>query len=416
MSLKPNSSQMNSLSAAAAAAAEQPSLEWPRRLLDAYSSDHRDLPWRRTRDPYAIYVSEIMLQQTQVQTVIPYYERFLARYPDTAALAAADPDELHKYWEGLGYYARVRQMQQACVQIVAAHGGRLPDDPLLLRRLPGIGDYTVGALRSIAFGHAEPAVDGNVVRVIARLYARPFVHGSVADRAQAAKLLQPLIPTDRPGDFNQALMELGARVCTPARPRCPDCPLQPDCQAFRLGCTASLPLKQERKPVAGEELTLVALKIGPRYLVRRQTGTLLKGLYQFELLTGRLDSAAVSAWVREWLPPGWQYALTPLPARSHRFTHRLWQLNGYLCDIAVPAGTDPAWAAETIRAIFPPASTSTDTPTDTPAGTSTGISTDVPILVSGSELAALPFSTALAAYRADVLAAERSSDGSTAGA
>ncbi len=314
--------------------------------------------------------------------MIPYYERFLARFPDAAALAAADPDELHKYWEGLGYYARARQMQKAAAQIVTCHGGRLPDDPGLLRELPGIGAYTVGAIRSIAFGHAEPAVDGNVVRVIARLYALPLVQGAIADRERVAALVQPLIPPEAPGDFNQALMDLGARICTPARPRCADCPVQSDCRALHEGQAESLPLKQPRKTVPEEEWTVVVLKAGDRFHVQRRSGSLLKGLYQFDLLPGRLDAAAVSTWLLPRLAPGATFTLEPLPDRIHRFTHRLWRLGGFACAVTwLQLPGDPA--GDLLL----------------PAGADGGS------LVTASELAALPFPTALSAYRSDVLAA-----------
>ena len=396
-------------------AVDLPSPDWTRRLLAAYQAAHRDLPWRHTRDPYAIYISEIMLQQTQVQTVIPYYERFLARFPDPEALAAADPDELHKSWEGLGYYARARQMQKSAAQMVSCHAGRLPDDPALLRQLPGIGAYTVGAIRSIAFGHAEPAVDGNVVRVISRLYALPLVQGSVPDRERVTVLLQPQIPTDQPGDFNQALMELGALVCTPDRPRCPDCPIRSDCQAFAQGCAGSLPIKQTRKPVPEEPLTVVALQLGDRYHVQRRSGSLLKGLYQFDLLPGRMDKQSVANWAAGVLPPTWPFTLEPLPDRTHRFTHRLWRLSGFVCHVTIPEGTDADVVLRALRALEvrndsgqAPADASGQAPADASGQVSADASGQA--LVAASALAALPFPTALAAYRSDVLSSGSGSE------
>jgi len=191
-----------------------------RALLDWYRANRRDLPWRRTRDPYAIWISETMLQQTRVETVIPYYERFLERFPDVAALADAESDDVLGAWAGLGYYSRARNLQAAARQIAERHGGRVPDDVEALRALPGIGRYTAGALASIAFDRPEPIVDGNVARVLARVKG---IREDVKQPAVVKRLWEEAARLARgpaPGDLNQALMELGATVCVPGEPRC----------------------------------------------------------------------------------------------------------------------------------------------------------------------------------------------------
>ncbi len=357
---------------------QEPASDWPERLLAHYRTRSRDLPWRRTTDPYAIYVSEIMLQQTQVQTVIPYYERFLARFPNLDSLASADPDEVHKLWEGLGYYARVRQMQEAARQIVAHVGSQMPSDPETLQKLPGIGAYTAGAIASIAFGRPVAAVDGNVVRVMSRLYGMSLTQGSVADRGRVAAMIEPLIPPRAPGDFNQSLMELGALICTPVAPRCPSCPLQVDCVAFQSERVHDLPLKPQKKTVVEEPYTVVIVKAGSLLRIQRREQGLLKGLYQFDLLPGRLDSRAVIDWLESeiGIANAQKMAISALPDRIHRFTHRLWHLSGYLVSLE-QAQESPA----------PPA-----------PDPDTGIT-----WVTESDLMRLPFPTALAAYRMDAV-------------
>ncbi|MFN8454597.1 MAG: A/G-specific adenine glycosylase, partial [Anaerolineae bacterium] len=212
-------------------------------LLTWYHHNRRDLPWRGETDPYRIWISEVMLQQTQVTTVIPYYYRFLQRFPTLADLAAASLPEVLKVWEGLGYYARARNLHRAAVEIVAKYGGRLPHTYAELRRLPGFGDYTAGAIVSIAFGQAVPALDGNVKRVLARLLAwqEEVTRGPAARRLRdfAAELVDP----QAPGDWTQAVMELGAVICVPQNPKCLLCPVNELCQARRQGLERILPVK-----------------------------------------------------------------------------------------------------------------------------------------------------------------------------
>jgi A/G-specific adenine glycosylase len=253
------------------------------KLLDWYDRHRRDLPWRDEPDPYRIWVSEVMLQQTQVTTVLPYYRRFLRRFPTLADLAAAGLDDVLKAWEGLGYYARARHLHAAARQVMAENEGRLPESYAGLRRLPGFGDYTAGAVASIAFGQRVPAVDGNVKRVLARLFA---VTGDVTQGATARRLramAAELVPADRPGDFNQALMELGATLCTPASPRCLLCPVNAECQALAQGIHESLPLKTPRPERPHYDVTAAVIRRDDGHLLiaQRNPEAMLGGLWEF---------------------------------------------------------------------------------------------------------------------------------------
>ena len=227
-----------------------------RRLLAWFDQYRRDLPWRRCRDPYRIWVSEIMLQQTQVTTVIPYYNRFLARFPTVTALAAAGEQEVLRHWEGLGYYRRALNLHQAAQQLVGTHAGRLPDDPGLWRQLPGIGRYMLGAILSQAFDRRLPIVEANSVRVLCRLFGIADDPRQSATRKRLWQLAQTLLPVVRVGDFNQALMELGALVCTAAAPACNECPVFGHCAAAQQGRQDQLPLRCAAK--AAEEVHEVA--------------------------------------------------------------------------------------------------------------------------------------------------------------
>ena len=218
-----------------------------RSVLSWYDAGHRDLPWRRTKDAYRIWVSEIMLQQTRAETVVSYYERFLARYPDVRALADAPEEELLKAWEGLGYYSRARLLQKAARAIVSQYGGELPADLQKLRALPGVGDYTSGAIASIAFGIPAAAVDGNVERVICRYFAISEEMGSPKSRRMIHELAQSLVPPDRPGAFANAMMEMGATMCTPKSPSCLLCPVRAGCKGYAQGMAERLPVKPKKK-------------------------------------------------------------------------------------------------------------------------------------------------------------------------
>lgn len=223
------------------------------RLLPWFDRHRRDLPWRRTSDPWAIWVSEVMLQQTRVEAVREPFVRFLERFPTPVAFAQASDDELLSAWRGLGYYRRARLLRDGARAVVAAHGGVVPGDPEALGDLPGVGDYTRGAVASIAFGHAEPAIDGNVERVTARHLGLTDDVGTAPARRRIRATVTGWLDRTRPGDFNQALMELGAVVCTPTSPACERCPVAADCAARRLGLSDQLPNK--KPPRAAIEVT-----------------------------------------------------------------------------------------------------------------------------------------------------------------
>ncbi len=261
-----------------------------RRLLSWYKRSRRDLPWRRTDDPYRIWLSEAMLQQTRVETVIPYYERFCERFPTVEALAAADEQDVLREWAGLGYYARARNLRRAAQIVVAEHGGRVPSDADALSALPGVGPYTVGALRSIAFAQPAAIVDGNVTRVISRLFAEPHL-----PTASVWKIAAQLVPGKEPGLFNQGLMELGATLCTPRQARCCSCPLRDDCAAGALGTPEKFPAPRTkpRVPEVNAICGLLRRRDGALLMMRRPARGLLGGLWEMPSVLGEDPRALV---------------------------------------------------------------------------------------------------------------------------
>ena len=212
-----------------------------RALLTWYAKHRRELPWRKGQDPYAVWVSEMMLQQTQVSTVIPYFQSWMRRFPNVTALAEAEESDVLHAWQGLGYYSRARNLRRAAQEMLRVHDGRVPDRISELLALPGIGPYSAGAIASIAYGHPEPLVDGNVIRVLARLFALRGDPNRAPLKAELWACARALIPKEAPGDFNQSLMELGATVCTPRAPRCQTCPVAGHCQALSDGLVDVLP-------------------------------------------------------------------------------------------------------------------------------------------------------------------------------
>jgi len=245
-----------------------PPTQFSERLLAWYAAGHRDLPWRRTDDPYRIWVSEIMLQQTRAQAVIPYYARFLGRFPTVESLASSDEEAVLALWSGLGYYSRARLLRRAAQTIVAAGG--FPRDFESLRRLPGIGDYTAAAVASIAFGLPHVVVDGNVLRVVARIENDAADIGSSRTRERFRAVSQEWVDRKNPGAFNQAIMELGATVCLPKNPNCAACPVSSGCRAFRAGTTAQLPVKLRRVEPVRIEGVLLIVRRGDSVLLRRR--------------------------------------------------------------------------------------------------------------------------------------------------
>lgn len=318
-------------------------LEWIEApLLEWYAQNARDLPWRHTHDPYAIWVSEIMLQQTRVETVIPYYLRFLSALPTVEALAEAEEGQLLKLWEGLGYYARVRNMQKAAKSVVEAFGGRFPSRPAELQTLCGIGSYTAGAIASIAFGIPAPAVDGNVMRVLARLVGDSRNIFDPALKKEFEKRLTPCLSENAPGDYNQALIELGALICQPnTNAKCECCPLRKGCTAFREGKVAVLPSPKPPKPRKIEHRTVLILVHDRRVLIeKRPQRGLLAGLWQLPSIGGCCDERTVLQYAREMgLDP---VRISPLDGAKHIFTHLEWHMTAYrliLSDLsAIPKG------------------------------------------------------------------------------
>ncbi|HEX2871896.1 MAG TPA: A/G-specific adenine glycosylase [Polyangiaceae bacterium] len=238
-------------------------------LIGWYEKRKRDLPWRKTRDPYAIWVSEVMLQQTQVKTVLGYYERWMQRFPSVKALAAADDADVLHAWQGLGYYSRARRLLAGARAVAERHGGKLPRDVDALLALPGIGPYSAGAIASIAFGLPEPIVDGNVVRVLCRLFALQGDPAKAPLKQRLWQLARELVPADQPSEFNQSLMELGATLCTPTSPRCPECPVAKQCQALAQGLERELPQLAKRKAPTEVRTAAAYVRRGDRVLLHQ---------------------------------------------------------------------------------------------------------------------------------------------------
>ncbi len=305
-------------------------------VLDWYDQNKRVLSFRGTKDPYRVWLSEIMLQQTRTVTAEGYYERFLRRFPDVRSLAEAPEEEVLKLWEGLGYYSRARNLLKAAKVVTEQYGGQFPADVSLLLKLPGVGPYTAAAVASIAFGLPEPAIDGNLTRVLARTQGiredvtLPSVQKRLTETARS------LIPSDRPGDFNQALMDLGAGVCVPGTPDCESCPLRDLCDARAAGDMEQLPLQPQKAPPRAVRLNVLIILWEDRvYLTPRKEG-LLNGLYVF-YLTEDAPSAALrrlhlSAHAKE------------AGNARHVFTHRVWEMKLYVCRApSVPKELEPSF-------------------------------------------------------------------------
>ena len=304
-------------------------------LLRWFHSEKRALPWREEPTPYRVWVSEIMLQQTRVEAVKPYFERFVAALPDVRALARADEDTLMKLWEGLGYYSRARHLQSAARLICSDHGGEIPAHFDDLLALPGIGRYTAGAVASIAFGERRPAVDGNVLRVIMRLLACPADILKESTKRAVEEALIARLPEDA-GNFNQALMELGALICLPrGAARCPSCPLERLCLAKEANLQAELPQKTPPKRRRTEKLTIFLLAKNDKIaLEKRPAQGLLAGLWGFPAMEGHLKKKeAAEALQAIGLIPAKLHAL---PAAQHIFSHITWQMVGWRVELAEP--------------------------------------------------------------------------------
>ncbi|HLT58900.1 MAG TPA: A/G-specific adenine glycosylase [Limnochordales bacterium] len=314
------------------------------RLLAWFAAHRRPLPWRENRDPYRVWVAEVMLQQTRVDTAIPYYQRFMALFPTVHALAQASEAAVLKAWEGLGYYSRARHLHRAAREIVARHGGRLPQDPAQLAALPGIGPYTAGAIAALAYNQPVPAVDGNVLRVMARALAiteditRPAVQRRIAAAVEA------MIPPGKAALWAEALMELGALVCTPRQPDCSGCPWQEACAAYRLGQVHALPRRRPRpkpRPIFG---AVALIQREQRVLVvRRPDEGLLAGMWEFPWAEAPAAAdagpALAQAVARQW-GLAVQVAAELEPVR-HVFSHLEWRLRVFVCPLVEEVGPPP---------------------------------------------------------------------------
>ncbi|MCX8281368.1 A/G-specific adenine glycosylase [Phyllobacterium sp. 0TCS1.6C] len=318
------------------------------KLLAWYDSHHRILPWRtapadrragKRTDPYAVWLSEIMLQQTTVEAVKPYYRTFLERWPTIEHLAAASQDDILRAWAGLGYYSRARNLKKCADVVASQYGGRFPDDAEGLKRLPGIGDYTAAAIASIAFERPVAVVDGNVERVVSRLHAieTPLAAAKPLIRSHT----QRITPLERPGDFAQAMMDLGATICTPKRPACIICPVQPDCEAFRSGDPEPFPVKAQKqaKPVRVGAAFVAISADGAVYLQRRAESGLLGGMSEVPTTawTARQDGEAGVAgapYPADWLPCG---------TITHVFTHFELRLSVFRLEDAPALPGLPGW-------------------------------------------------------------------------
>ena len=294
-------------------------------LLQWYDGCRRDLPWRKTHDPYRIWLSEIMLQQTRTETVKGYYARFLSLFPNVAALAAAPQEQVLKAWEGLGYYSRARNLQKAAQMIMEKYGGSFPSVYEDILALPGIGPYTAGAIGSIAFGLTVPAVDGNVYRVASRFFGVREDVAQPSVQKHIHQLVAQSVPAERPGDYNQALMELGATLCCPGTPDCARCPWYSLCDACREGDASSLPVHEKKRPPKRVDVAVCLLTFNEQILVCRRKERMLGGLYVFWLIEDESSPERAQILLGEsGLPCRFVAALGEA---RHVFTHRVWDMH-----------------------------------------------------------------------------------------
>jgi A/G-specific adenine glycosylase len=312
-------------------------------LLAWYRTHRRDLPWRKNKDPYRVWVSEMMLQQTRVDTVIPFYENFLQQFPTIEALAQATDEQVVKAWEGLGYYTRVRNLHSSVKEVVAHYGGKVPDRPETISQLKGVGPNTSGASLSIAYEQKVPAIDGNVMRLFARLFAMSDELTKLSTRRKMEQIAAQLIPAEAPGDFNQALMELGALLCTASSPQCLFCPVQSVCMAFHQGIEQQLPVKKKAKPPQKVEVVVAWLVHQHAVLIeKRPKRGLLAGMWSFPTIEVAKPETPLQAWARfctenEILVhhDKWRGSF------EHLFSHRHWQVRVVEGEVAETAGLLP---------------------------------------------------------------------------
>ncbi len=298
-------------------------------LLNWYDYNKRNLPWREDPSPYHVWVSEIMLQQTRVEAVAAYYYRFMDRLPDLADLARVPEDELMKLWEGLGYYSRARNLKKAAGLVMTEYQGQLPSTRTELEKLPGIGEYTAGAIASIAFGRKEPAIDGNMMRIFSRLLCHPGEISKTAVKRDVREAICRIMPEERPGDFNQALMDLGATICLPnGRPLCENCPWSALCLAHKLEKESDYPVKKAKKARRIEHLTVLLIECGEKRILHRRAGRgLLAGLYEYPNLSGTFSPEKLEEQLDRW---GFRdYELEYYKKGKHIFSHVEWRMQAY---------------------------------------------------------------------------------------
>lgn len=309
-----------------------PKKQFQSTLLSWYDHSKRILPWRDNPNPYHVWVSEIMLQQTRVETVIPYFNRFIEELPTIQALSQVDDDRLNKLWEGLGYYSRVRNLKKAAIQVEEQYNGILPCNQEDLESLVGIGSYTSGAILSIAFNQPFTAVDGNVLRVFARLTANPNNIKDPNTKKMIRSTVESLLPKNRVGDFNQALMEIGATVCKPnGKPDCLYCPLQTFCLANQKNLVEDIPIKQVKSIRRKEQRTVFVLKYNNKYIIeQRPDKGLLAGLYQFPNIEGHLNMTDVQRIYKD------AFSIKQIASSKHIFSHIEWALVGYFIELQEP--------------------------------------------------------------------------------
>lgn len=308
----------------------------PERIIKWHRKHKRPLPWRTDASAYHTWLSEIMLQQTRIEAVIPYYYRFLEELPTIEHLANVPEDRLLKLWEGLGYYSRARNLKKAAQVVMEQYGGNLPVTAKELRSLPGIGDYTAGAIASMAFGQPEPAVDGNVLRVVTRITGDRSDIAQTAVKKRITERLRECYPTGTDaGDFTEGLMELGETVCIPAgNPRCEECPVKELCVANAKGMTLEIPVKSPKKQRKIQPKTVFLLRCHDRYAIQKRPDTgLLAGMWEFPNVDGELSKQQVKEQANEWGSSGQPL---PLPSAVHVFTHIEWHLQGYLMELSHP--------------------------------------------------------------------------------
>ncbi len=307
-------------------------------LIQWYLEEKRDLPWRKDKDPYKVWVSEVMLQQTRVDTVIPYFNRFMEKYPTLESLAAAEEQELLKIWEGLGYYSRIRNLHQAVREVQEKYDGVVPKTRKELEQLKGVGSYTAGAVLSIAYDQPEPAVDGNVMRVLSRILNIEDDIAKTKTKKMFENIVSEIISREDPSSFNQGLMELGALICTPRSPSCLLCPVREHCRAFALGKTEELPVKKTKKSYKTVKLLAVVLqdKHGKFILRQRPEEGLLANLWEFPnepVMRGPKNQLTYLEEVLQEKHGFTSRIKQPLCSISHQFSHLKWEIDAFVGEI-----------------------------------------------------------------------------------